>query len=539
MIRYYLISVILITCSSAVAQQFPIPDLPEGEVLTYQVSYTGKFADPETRMVMESREFWEQEQVVQEQTSWVGEGKNRHLVNHRTGSLFGGGTDKWTIEFTPGSNLMLDRVEHKVNFPTGKLFHREAHRFRDASLEYPEPIFHTSALNFVFRGLTFAPEQTYIFWHWKTWPTVITEKEVKVVGKEILELPIGRRECWKVEVVTCPETFKGMGIFGFIARRLSHKSTYWMLVDEPHIMARSEIPKTTSTAKTTIRVQELCQIRSDEDPQGIGQVPEIKPPVPFPVFPSTQPFDIPTLCKDDSYRMNVYVDQPVDSFTSLHTLRQFTFLEAANDVHRSTRFVKEEGTTCLEYNYTYVQRNKNTCSTRVRYLPGKAMQMKDITITGTTPSGVIVRDEYICLDDPTFQFPPDLLHRYAAGVAYQNMDLIPGDSREFNMLVGAPGFMLKMRVDVNDIEILSLNDKDDVRCYRLEMVPILSEILGLFGKVLQPFVPKFTWWVTEEKPHTWVRYRGPVGSNVSLGKSLTETFDIECKTDKKQLSMKN
>ncbi len=517
--------VILFLCSSTYAQEFPIPDLPEGETLFYKVRCTGKFSDPKNRSIVEARLYWETEQMFQVETRWVGEGENRHIVSSRTGVLFGGGTSSWTYEFAPGSGLTLDRLEHKVNFPSGKLFHREAYDLNEPNLKYPKPLFHLLAFDVTLRGLEFTPERIYTFWHWSTPLTLNMKMEAEIIGKEVIELPIGRRECWKIQTRYSPENFQGLGILGLIGKYLAPKSTFWMLADQSHALARSEIRMPTAFGKVVVWVRELSFIRTAENPKGIGHKPEIIAPSSFPALSSDLPYNIPKLPGEEKHRFNVSLSEPVKDESALHLLQRFIYLESSASIENHIRFIKEGDKTWLDYNYTTLLRNGNTCNTHIRYLPGKTMQMKDVTIEATTPSGKVVREEYICLNDPKFSFPQDLLQPSAARLGYRSMDLVPGNSRNCHMLVGIPGGMLKVKITVKDIETLMLNNKDKVNCFRIEMEPILSEILGVIGKLLQPFVPKYTWWLTEDPPHSLIRFRGPIGSGGNLGKTLMETFD--------------
>ncbi len=523
--RISFVMIILFLCSSTFAQDFPAPDLPEGETLFYKVRCLGKFSDPKNRSIPEARLFWEIEQMFQVETRWVGEGENRHIVSNRTGVLFGGGTSNWTYEFEPGSSLTLHRLEHTVNFPSGKLFHKEAYNLSEPNLKYPKPLFNLLNLDVTLRGLEFIPGRSYTFWHWSTPLTRIMKMEARIIGKEVLELPIGRRECWKIQTIFCPENFKGLGLLGYFLKYIVPKSTFWMLADESHALARSEIRLPSAFGKVVVWVRELSFMRTAENPKGIGEKPEIISSSSFPAMSSDQPFHIPKLSMEEKYRLNVTLDEPVSDESSLHLFQQFVYLESAASIENISRIVKEGDKSWLDFNYITQLRNGNTCNTHIRFLPGEKLQMKDMTIKAMTPSGKVVREEYICLNDPEFGFPPDLLQPYAARLAYQSMDLTPGNSRNFHMLVGIPGGMLKMKITVKEIETLTLNNKDKVNCYRLEMEPILSEFLGIIGKLVQPFVPKYTWWLTEDPPHLFARFRGPIGSGVNIGKTVTENFD--------------
>jgi hypothetical protein len=37
------------------------------------------------------------------------------------------------------------------------------------------------------------------------------------------------------------------------------------------------------------------------------------------------------------------------------------------------------------------------------------------------------------------------------------------------------------------------------------------EYVGALGKLIQPIVPRYTWWLEAEGSHSQVRYRGPLG----------------------------
>ena len=136
----------------------------------------------------------------------------------------------------------------------------------------------------------------------------------------------------------------------------------------------------------------------------------------------------------------------------------------------------------------------------------------------------MVRDEYFLVADPFFNNPQNLCHPFTLELAYRGMDLEVGNSRHFHLWMGR-GATIKMVTRVEGLETLNLEDGSSVQCHRLEMSPDLVEYVGVMGKLIQPIVPHYTWWLKEEKPHSQVRYRGPLGQINVIGAPV-EVHDL-------------
>ncbi len=505
--------------TSIFAESFLIPEISDEEVLFYQVRYHNK--KPEERSIAAKRRYWEDTQAFRIETKWVGQGMARHVECRRNENLFGGGTGQWVFAFAPGTNLTLESFIHAVTFPTGRLFHREAYSLQESSLAYPEPLFHPASLGYVFRSLEFTEGKTFSFWLWNS-PLLISKMQVKIEGKETVDLPIGPRECWKLVMKSSPDNHKGMA--GFVIKRFLPEYYFWVLADKSHALARSEVPLKLSE-EGAMRIQELCFIQSDEYPEGMGKKPVTTPSVNLPEIDSGEPFKMPLILGEKRQNINVRLKKPVKDINALHISRQIPFLESATRIDVHSRAINDGEKLWLDYYYTAELRNKNIRKTHIRFLPGSSLRMKDVTVICTTPSGKIVQDEYIQLDDPDSGFPDDLVHPLATALAYQGMTLVKGGSRRFSMLI-PPNRTMEMKIKIKGVEEVSLNNGTKVRCYRFVMNPVLAKTMGVFGKIVQPFVPDFTWWLSEKEPHSFIRYRGSIGG-ISSGKRLVEILEVE------------
>ncbi len=524
MIRHCFIHiVILLVLAPAPSLAFKVPDVPDGEVRIYRVYHSDPELDtqPQTGMQALTRQW--SPQWFRVELDRAGEGEDGRMVYRRSEILFNGSSSEWTFEFAPGRELALDRFERKVTSPQGGLLFREAYMLRDPALEYPGTMFHAWVLEFAFRGLELSPGKSHKLWVWAS-PLLMYEMELKVVARETIELPIGARDCFKLEMATTPANYTGVS--GAIMHRLAPTYTFWMLADRPHCLARQEGPVgLVEGIRPPKQIQELAFLASAENPEGIGTKPRTRPPVPTPEIVSGPPFRMPFLPQSERRRFRVRFETPVKDLSGLPFNQQLMYRESATGIEKLARRTGEGENSGIEYIRTEKLHNDCTAVTRFRFRPGGLLKLEDITRTHTSPSGAVVRDEYYSIDDPFFNYPANLCHPFTMELAYRGMELVEGNSREFHLWLG-PGITLKMLTRVDGIEELSLDDGTGISCYRLEMFPDIEEYVGAVGRLIQPIVPRYTWWLEQAGTHPQVRYRGPLGQ-VNMINAPVEVHEIE------------
>ena len=511
-----------LAAASALAQPAPIPPVPEGEVRIYRVYYPDPNFDPETQAGIQALVHHESPQVFRVEANWQGEGKERHLVYRRSETLFNGGSGQWTFEFIPGPHLVLDRFEHTLASPAGKLLRRESFALRDPELGYPDHLLHPNVMEFAFRGLKFQPGQTDKLSVFLS-PLLIYEMEVKVAGKEMVDSALGRRECWKVEMVSGSANYQGLS--GLLLQRLSPTYTFWLLAEGSHPLIRYQGPLgIVEGVKPMKQIHELAYLRSAEYPQGLGQEPKAAAAAPRPAAPAQDPpFAAPAIPEEwRSFR--VYFETPIRDLDRLPLNQQLLYRETANHIETTSRWIGEGSRRRLEYTRTEKLNSHCLAVVQFRFLPGNYFQLQEMARTVTNPAGERVREEYCNFEDPRFRYPADLCHPYTLELAYRSLELAPGTTRNFHLWLGATA-SLKMTVRVEGLETLPLDDGRRVSCYRLEMIPDLVEYIGVVGKLIQPIVPRYTWWLSAEGSHSQVRYRGPLGQ-INVVNAPVEVHDL-------------
>lgn len=463
----------------------------------------------------------ESPRIFRVESSWQGEGDRRRLVYRRSETLFNGGSGRWTFEFMPGDHLVLGRFEHTLSSPGGKLLRRENFSLRDPAFGYPDHLLHPNVMEFAFRGLPLRAGQSYRFSVFLN-PLIIYEMEVKVVGREPLDTLLGRRECWKLEMVSSSANYQGLS--GMLLQRLSPTYTFWLLDQGSHPLVRYEGPLgIVEGVKPMKQVHELAYLRSAEFPEGIGREPLAAAPTPRPADAADPPFATPSLPEEwRSFR--VYFETPIRDLEKLPLNQRLLYRETANRIETDLRWIGEPGRRQPEYTRTEDLNSRCRSVARFRFLPGDRLQLQEMTRTVANPAGETVREEYFDFEDPLFGYPADLCHPYTLELAYRSLDLKPGLTRDFHLWLGATA-SLKMTARVAGLETLTLNDGRKVACYRVEMVPDLVEYVGALGKLIQPIVPRYTWWLDAAGSHSQVRYRGPLGQ-INVINAPVEVHDL-------------
>ena len=167
---------------------------------------------------------------------WVGEGKERHITYYRKEHLRNKCTSEWKFTFLPGENLILDKIENKMINPEGEITRDESYSITDSYLKYPQPLLHSFVIEVALRTMEFKKgnkKHFYVF----LGPSSIYKMEVKVMGRETLNLPIGKKDVIRVNMRSLLED-----VFGsFTARFLKYVipgHVFWFDAEGNHPMLK-------------------------------------------------------------------------------------------------------------------------------------------------------------------------------------------------------------------------------------------------------------------------------------------------------------
>jgi len=178
----------------------------------------------------------------------------------------------------------------------------------------------------------------------------------------------------------------------------------------------------------------------------------------------------------------------------------------------------------LEVIVSVLSQNKYTIRHYFKFKPGPKMNVSYYEKTVLLPSGKKIRTEAYDLSESIPAFPNEIAHPLILPIFFRGLDFVSGKSRDFYLWLN-PMLIMAMKVVVKGEEDVTV-PAGTIRCYRLEMEPDMVDFGGdVIGRVLKPFVPKYTFWLDKKAPHSLVKYRGPFGQ-INSAVAPTETFEL-------------
>lgn len=197
--------------------------------------------------------------------------------------------------------------------------------------------------------------------------------------------------------------------------------------------------------------------------------------------------------------------------------------EATSSIETIVKFKGEGSARQLVYTRNETLHNRALSTWDFTFLPGDRLVLSTIEHRIKTPAGKQIRHEFFDLTDPIFHYPSDSFHAYVLEVFFRTLPLQVGYKNQFHLWL-APKAIMRMMISVEKTEILK-TPAGDIECFVIQMTPNVEDFLGKAGKLIQPLVPKFTFWTTVKGTHPVIKYRGPLGE-VNLVGAPIEVHDL-------------
>lgn len=237
-------------------------------------------------------------------------------------------------------------------------------------------------------------------------------------------------------------------------------------------------------------------------------------------------YKYPSIPDGETRKLKVRYEDPKFSdayFASKPINQRVLHEEAAASIETLARLKGEGKNRQLVYTRSEILHNRVTSVWDLTFAPGENLILTSIEHKAKTATGKLVEQEFWDLSDPVFRYPSDTYHAYALEVFFRSLPLKTGHKTSFHLWL-APKSVMRMWVTVEKVETLKL-PAGDIECYCLQMTPNLEDFLGKPGKIIQPLVPKYTFWLATKGSHPMVKYRGPLGE-VNLVSAPIEVHEL-------------
>lgn len=232
-----LLAIIALSPILSKAENFKMPRMPEREIRVTEIHYEGKKIDPDTASLSQKLLWLGSPKRLESDFYWVGTGADRHPEFIMVERLNNKNTVTNTYKFKPGKHLVIATYERIEKSPNGRQLRREFYNIAHPDNNYSEDLMHSYTLELAFRGLPLdKPGSKHEYNIWLP-PGMIIPMVAKVRGKETLDTPMGKRECYKVEIAPNMSKFLGP-ILGRLVQPLIPKYRFWFDVNGTHPILR-------------------------------------------------------------------------------------------------------------------------------------------------------------------------------------------------------------------------------------------------------------------------------------------------------------
>jgi len=244
----------------------------------------------------------------------------------------------------------------------------------------------------------------------------------------------------------------------------------------------------------------------------------------LPVVARAEPFSIPPLPEDEVKETKVYYKEGDVGLEKMVTVQRMLYLEAPSALKYHVYWVGEGASRRPEITLIEERNNETSATYTFFFRPGEHFIIESFKEMVTNKAGKEIRREHHNFTHPLLNYPDDLTHAYTIEYALRGLDFTPGTKRTFRLWL-PPATILPMVARVKKVETIKLSDGSTWPCYRVEFRPDMTKFLGgILGRIIQLFVPKYTFWYDTRGTHPLIRYTGPMGKGGAMGVP-TEIYD--------------
>jgi hypothetical protein len=234
-----LLPVFAVSAKEELVTGLVIPDIPEGEELNYRVIYEEEKEEKDFALDGELSSI---QDFTYSLHKYEENGKNYFEVTE-TERLGKGMHNDFVTIFEAGPYLRMLRYTNSVYSYTGTMIRQTYADFDDPVLEVPGPTITTHVITYWLRGVDFKPGHAAEFYLRLLGDAAPPWRMHARVGEkiEVVEVPAGRFECYKVTIDPDFAHFFGKWAWiSFIIRPLVPDFYVWYDVEAPHPMVKFE-----------------------------------------------------------------------------------------------------------------------------------------------------------------------------------------------------------------------------------------------------------------------------------------------------------
>ena len=258
--KYFLTVLLVFIPFNLLANQFAVPITPAQEELVYSSRVLQQAATQDISTTSLSQRALRGEMPVKIEINIerkVTDGA-RTILFTRNEQLTNGNRSQWQFILDAHDHLAIRSFNKKITVPDGAVAREEYVNFRASGLLYPENMMQIYVLEFALRGIDFNEGYADSFPVYLTSVNIIN-MDIKVTGKENVEVPAGKFLCWRVEMKPRLEDWVGR-VAANILRTFTPTYIFWFCIDEGHPLVKYQ--GTLGAIGAPVQVQELVSIRS-------------------------------------------------------------------------------------------------------------------------------------------------------------------------------------------------------------------------------------------------------------------------------------
>jgi hypothetical protein len=244
----------------------------------------------------------------------------------------------------------------------------------------------------------------------------------------------------------------------------------------------------------------------------------------FPLNSMSESFKMPPFPEDElrTYR-SYYKDGDVNP-DDLARSQRMLYLEDPSLLKWHLFWVGEGASRRPQVSLTEERNNGTTANHTFYFKSGDSFIIEGFDRVVKDQSGKVVQRKKRDLTHAMWEYPDDVCLIYTINYALRGLDLAsPGVEHSFNLWNGG---LTPMKATVKGAETITLRDGSEYKCFRVEIRPDPTEMLGpVLGRAINVFLGQYTLWFDVNGSHPMVQYMGPMGK-VNSGSAPTAVYEL-------------